>query len=49
MIGIFLFIVGICYIGTGINYIISGEPWLGFTFICYALSNIGLYMAGSSI
>lgn len=39
-------LVGIVYTLIGINYIRSGNTGLALAFFSYAVSNIGLYIAG---
>jgi hypothetical protein len=36
--------VGCIYLLIGIDQIRNGHTWMGFTFIGYAFSNVGLYM-----
>ena len=37
-------LVGLIYLGIGVDQINKGQLWMGLTFIGYAFSNVGLYM-----
>ena len=37
-------LVGLIYLGIGIDQINKGQLWMGITFIGYSFSNVGLYM-----
>lgn len=43
---ILLFIVGICYLGVGVSYLVQGNYGLSLAFIMYAIANYGLWVAG---
>ena len=48
MILIITILVGILYAILGINYLIHGNPGMSITFLSYAVSMIGLFIAGKS-
>ncbi len=43
MSSILILVVGAIYLYTSISLIYNNQHALGFTFLCYALSNLGLY------
>lgn len=47
MSGILLILVGILYLLSSVTYFIHGHIGLGIAFLCYAISNYGLYLAGT--
>jgi hypothetical protein len=47
--GILLAIVALIYVLVAINMLLSNQIGLGCTFICYALSNVFLYISSLNI
>lgn len=47
MAGWVIIIVGIMYLIASVDFFIHGNYPMGFVFLCYAGSNIGLYFAAN--
>lgn len=45
--GVLLAAVGIIYTAVAVSYMSEGKGGLAISFLCYAIANYGLYVAGN--
>ena len=49
MAGWLMFVVAIIYVFTAIDLSLKGHYGMALAFLCYAISNIGMYLANKGI